>query len=190
MSNRVSKAVLLCEDQEHQRLVFAFLKRCGIKNPGRIVRARVASLMRAGGNIGWVLDELPKELRAFRNRQSKANSLLIVVADADDCSVQDRRAQLNERVRQAKLEPLRTGESVALLIPKRNVETWIRYLLAEEVTETDDYKSSKPIGKDEFRKAADRLYDLSRPNAARDPKCPPALGEALPAWCMIGDCLR
>lgn len=190
MSDRVSKAVLLCEDQEHERLVFAFLKRCGIRSPGRLVLPRIASELRSGGNVGWVLEEFPKELRAFRNRQSKAKSLLIVVVDADNQSVTDRRNQLNDRAQQADLESAKASESVAILVPKRHVETWIRFLLGEYVTEVDDCKANQQLSKDQFRQAADRLYELSRANAVVEPDCLSSLVESLPVWRMIGDCLK
>src|SRR5947209_5988516 len=110
MSNRVSQAVLLCEDQEHERLVIAFVKQCGIRKPYDSIVPKVASKLRAGGNVGWVLDEFPKELRSIRNRQKKAESLLIVVIDADNSTVDERRGELNERAQRAGLDPIRPDD--------------------------------------------------------------------------------
>jgi hypothetical protein len=164
MSSRVSKAVLLCEDQQHQRLAIAFLKQCGIKNPGRILTSKVASQLKEGGNVGWVMDEFPRERRAFRQRQVKAETLLIVMIDADKGSVEDRRKELNERAERAGLKPIGPDESVALLVPKRHIETWIRALLDDTVTEEDDCKTKAPATKEELRQAAQRLHEWSRPN--------------------------
>jgi hypothetical protein len=190
MSSRVSKAVLLCEDQEHERLVIAFLKQCGIRSPGRVLRLRVASKLRAGGNIGWVLDEFPNELRVFRSRQTKAESLLIVVIDADNASVENRRRELNERAERAGLEPIQKDEAIALLVPKRHIETWIRALLGDTVKEDDICKTNKSLTKEEVRQAAQRLYEWSRPNAAPGLTCVLSLSTSLPAWRMIESRLR
>lgn len=191
MSSRVSKAVLLCEDQQHQRLVIAFLKQCGIKNPGRILTSKIASQLREGGNVGWVMDEFPRELRAFRQRQqAKAETLLIVMIDADNGSVEERRRELNERAERAGLKPIGPKESVALLVPKRHIETWIRALLDDTVTEDDDCKTKTPTTKEGLRQAAQRLHEWSRANAVPGPNCVPSLAAALPAWRMIGSRLQ
>jgi hypothetical protein len=189
MSSRVSKAVLLCEDQEHERLVIAFLKQCGVRSPGRILRSRVASKLKAGGNVGWVLDEFANELRTFRNRQKKAESLLIVVIDADNASVEDRRRELNERAQRAGIDTIGPDE-IAVLIPNRHIETWIRALLGDVVSEHDDCKTNKAPTKEELRKAAARLFEWSRPHAAIGSSCVPSLSMALPTWQMIGSRLR
>ncbi len=190
MSSRVSKAVLLCEDQAHVRLTTAFLKKCGIEGLDRILRPRVASRLRAGGNIGWVLDEFPGELRASRNRQKKAETLLIVMIDADHASVADRRRELNECAKKAGLEPIGADESVAILIPKRHIETWIRALLGHNVTEEEICKTNAAATKEEVRQAAEQLFAWSRPNAEPGPSCVPSLVEALPTWHRLGSRFR
>lgn len=186
MSSRVSQAVLVCEDQEHQRLVLAFLKQCGVRSPSRILTSKVASQLMEGGNVGWVMDEFPNELRAFRKRQqTKAETLLIVMVDADKGSVEDRLKEFKEHAEQAGQVPVGSKESVALLVPKRHVETWIRALLNETVTEDDDCKTRMHASKEELRQAAQRLYEWSRPNAVPGPSCVPSLSAALPIWQMI-----
>jgi hypothetical protein len=184
MSNRVSKAVLLCEDQGHERLVIAFLKQCGVHSPGRILIRRVASRLRAGGNVGWVMDEFPKELRAFRQRQTRAETLLIVVIDADDVSIDDRRRELNDRATRAGLAACFPDE-IALIVPKRHVETWIQALLGEQVTEESNCKSGKPPSDQSIHSAARRLHEWSLPNARPGSNCVVLLSAALPTWRMI-----
>jgi hypothetical protein len=183
MNSRVSKAVLLCEDQRHESFLIAYLKQCGVRSPGRVLTARVASKLRQGGNVGWVLDEFPKELRAIRKRH--ARSLLIVMVDADDGAVADRRRQLNERAQKADLEPLDNEDPVALLVPKRHVETWIRALLGERVNEEQDCKANKPPAKSELRQASDCLYQWVRLNAVPGPTCIPSLEAAFATLRMI-----
>lgn len=107
--------------------------------------------MQYGGNVGWVLARFPSELHACRQRHKKANTLLIVIVDADRLTVDERRRELMERVTLDGYEAIGTSEPVVVLIPKRHVETWIRVLLGEAVTEEDDCKKSKKLKTEEVR---------------------------------------
>jgi hypothetical protein len=190
MSNRVSQIVLLCEDQQHHRFVIAFLKQCGIRNPDRMVRALVASQLMQGGNVGWVLEKFPQELRRYRKRQKKAKSLLVVMVDADNGTVEDRRSEFADRAKSSGLTPHEEKESVVLLIPKRHVETWILCLLGNTVTEEEDCKTRKRPTKVELREASIKLYEWSRPNAQPDATgVVPSLLRAIPEWNKIANCL-
>lgn len=186
MSDRVSQTIVLCEDEAHQRLTKAYLRRCGLPAEPPMVKWLVASWETQGGNDAWVLSRFPRELQACRQRNKKARTLLIVLIDADNNSVDDRRRQLVERAQSDGLEDWGNNEPVVLLIPKRHIETWIRALLGETVTEEDDCKSWKPTDKEAFRRAAQTAFDWSRPNATIGPTCVPSLKAALPEWKKIG----
>ena len=80
--------------------MYAYLKRCGIKYD-RVLTTIAASRLVAGGNVTWVLDKFPEELRAVRSRQTKAETLLIVMLDADKGTVEDRQIELAGRVKRA-----------------------------------------------------------------------------------------
>jgi hypothetical protein len=188
MNDRVSRIVLLCEDQRHQQLVFAYLHRCGCKNPERIVRPRVASREKHGGNVGWVLDEFPKELEACRKRQTRVNTLLIVFVDADTLTVEARRRQFRDRLKAMKHKSLTEKDPVVLLIAKYHVETWICALLGQSVSEEEDCKKRK-FTKEEIHQAAKTLHAWSRENAAPQSSHVPSLMSALPGWRMISDSL-
>jgi hypothetical protein len=185
MSDRVSQIVLLCEDQRQQQLVFAYL-RSSRKNPERLVRPRVASQERHDGNIGWVLDEFPKELHACRQRQKKAQTLLVVFIDADDLSPDARRRQLLDRLKKLDMQSLTDEDPVALLIAKRHVETWICALHGEGVSEDDDCKAKMKFTREAIRAAADALYAWRRKNASPGSTCVPSLTAALSEWRKIG----
>jgi len=162
MSDRVSETILLCEDDEHERLTKAYLKKCGQRSQAPTVRSIVAS--EQGGNDAWVLNRFPKELHACRQRLKRTGKTrLIVLIDADKYSAEDRRRQLLERATAAGLAELAPNEPVALLIPKRNIETWIRALLGEKVNEEQDCKTSHRPSKDQIRQAVEKLYEWSRP---------------------------
>lgn len=186
MSDRGCKFVLLCEDRTHERFFKAYLKQCRDPNPERNVRPLVASLQQHGGNVGWVLDQFPSELQACRNRRRQVRELLVVLVDADDYTVERRRGQLLDRLKQTRHEEFGVDEPAMLLIPRRHIETWICALLGETVTEEDDCKRHKEFKKDELRQAAQTLHKWSRPNATPGPTCVPSLEIALPDWHRIG----
>jgi len=184
MSEVVSQFVLLCEDQMHERMVRAYMRICGYESLERRIVRLVASEMTSGGNSGWVLDEFPKQLNACRKRQAK--TLLIVLLDVDTFTVEDRRRQLNERLKASEFEPLRSDDPLSLLLPKRHVETWIRSLNGEEVSEEDDCKAHRAPDKKVVRDAARILYEWSRTTAVVGDTCVPSLRESLAEWRKIG----
>jgi hypothetical protein len=186
MSERVSQFVVLCEDEMHERLTKAYMRKCGLRAQEPFVRSLVGSKMQAGGNVGWVLNEFPRQLHACRQRSKKAKTLLIVVVDADELTVEDRQRQLSQRVHAQGHDPFGSNEPAVLLIPKRHIETWIRALLGETVTEDQDCKMTRPPAKLEVRVAAGTLWDWSRAGASLGPTCVPSLAASLPSWRRIG----
>lgn len=133
-----------------------------------------------GGNVGWVLREFAKELEACRRRHAThANTMLIVVADADDYSVAERRAHLNAS------SEIRADDPVVVLIPKRHIETWIRAALGEAVNETDDYKKPE-LKKSAVRQAAGQIHGWARQNPNPGSTCVDSLRTAFPEWRTIG----
>lgn len=184
MSERVSETVLLCEDDMQARLVRAFMKVSGVQT--RTLRERIASELEQGGNCRTVLNRFPEELRACRKRhQAKAKTHLIVMIDADDLSVDDRRRELLDELNKLDMASLNEHDSVSLLIPKRNVETWIRALNDEESLEDENYKRSKPPDKSVVRAAARRLHEWVKPDANVGENCVPSLTLSLPEWRKI-----
>jgi hypothetical protein len=186
MNDRVSKTVVLCEDDPQARLVREYMKRCGVPHRPPFVQELVASRMRRGGNIGWVLDRFPQELHACRQRSKKVKTLLVVCVDADDRSTNERRGQLFSRVEAEGYDKCEVADPVVFLIPKRHVETWLCALGGQTVSEDQDCKGQTDVGKANVRAAAHILYDWSRPHAVVGPHCVPSLQAAFPEWRKIG----
>ncbi len=161
------------------------MKLCKKPTSEPIVKALVASRMRFGGGVDWVLNEFPKQLHACRQRQKRAQTQLIVLVDADNFSVEDRHRQLCERLKPAGLEGFGKNEPAVLLIPKHHIETWLCALLGVPVNEDENCKRKKKLKKEDFRKAAETLYDWSRATTP-GPTCVPSLAAALPEWRKIG----
>jgi hypothetical protein len=168
--------VLLCEDDPQEQIVRRYLERCGLRTLPPTLRVRNASREVYGGNVGWVLREFPKEMEACRNRHAAhAKTLLIVVVDADQGTVADRRAQLE----------MKSSDPIVALIPKRHIETWIRAALGDAVNESDSYKNPAPT-KAEIKSAADQIHGWARSVPAPGATCVDSLRESLPAFRTLG----
>ncbi len=161
------------------------MRKCGIVADHTVVE-KVASRMQLGGNDGWVLARFADELHACRQRAKKAKTLLVVLIDADKHTVDERRAELNERLLWADREPILENDPLALLIPRRHIETWISALLGQIVNEAETYKTRTQPSKAQIRNAAQTLFDWARENAHPGQSCVPSLATALPQWRKIG----
>ena len=183
MANRASQTILLCEDDPQERLVRTYLKACGLDTVPPSFVPRNASREVHGGNVDWVRREFPKELRACRHRHAaKAETLLIVVVDADKFEVGERRGHL---LADPADSPVASKDPLVILIPRRHIETWIRAATGKKVNETDDYKNPEPA-KSEIRAAARTIYDWARDQPKPGPTCVPSLHTSFPEWRRVG----
>lgn len=136
MSIRRVRIVLLCEDSQHEAFTRRFLEGMGWNM--RELRVEKGPAAR-GSAEQWVKGKFPAELKVYRQRRQLAASGLIAMIDADMGEVQDRIREF-EAACDAKQIPFRTDvETVAIVVPKRNIETWIHYLNGHQVNEQDDY---------------------------------------------------
>lgn len=168
-----------------RRFARAYMKLCGI-NVDRLVKERVASFEVFGGNEVWVRRQFPVELHACRQRQSRAQTLLVVFLDADTFSPEQRRQQLNLELKKQELDELMPQDPVAILVPRRHIETWICSLCGEKVSEEDDCKKWDKPSKDAIRTAAESAFQRSRKNAKIGESCVPSFAAAVPELCKIG----
>ncbi len=185
MSERVSQIVLLCEDRLQASLVRAYMRRCGLQTKEPLLMPLVASERASGGNVNWVLREFPRQFRACRQRHTHARTLLIVVVDADEGSVDQRHSDLNSALEGARMTPTNPSDPIVILVPKRHIETWIRAANGSDANETDNYKFPPP-GQEQVRGAAQRIQGWARDNPAPDENLLPSLKRSLPEWRKIG----
>jgi hypothetical protein len=169
MSMRRVMIVLLCEDSQHESFVTRFLKTMGWNT--RQMRVEKAPFAR-GSAEQWVRMRFAKEIQTCRIRRAKASTILIAMIDGD-------RKKPVERIRELSDECVRNNilfrdnhEPVAIAVPCRNIETWIRYLDGEQINEDEVYP--KFDQERTCRDAVTRLAGLCR--AERLPNdAPPAL---------------
>ena len=135
MSNFV-EIVILCEDRQQEVFARHFLVSCGV-NPHRI-RVNICPKGELAGEQ-YVREAYPKEAKAYRSRSAYLNISLIVLTDADMKTVSERWKELEKVLGNGGQARRKAAERIAIFIPKRNVETWIHYLMGELVNETDAY---------------------------------------------------
>lgn len=109
--------VVLCEDEQH----FAFARRF-LELLGRPELRQTRKVL--GPGHAGVREKLPNELEMIRKRGDTA--ALLVILDADGHPVEDRKRYVLERCPDDSRPDARTP--VAILVPERNIETWIAWL--------------------------------------------------------------
>ena len=87
------------------------------------------------------------------------SNVLIVVIDADKKTVQERKSQLTEACNATGI-PVRTeNDKLLIFIPKRNIETWIKYFDNNAVDEEQDYAHYLNVHESDCYSAADKMSD-------------------------------
>jgi hypothetical protein len=157
MADRYTQVMILCEDLMHLNFVRRYLILHGVES--RRIRGKVAPSGRGSG-AQYVIANYPVEVKALRSRPHVRAGLLAVV-DADTFSVEERFRQLEQSLGQPGRED---GERIGLLAPKRNLETWMFFLLGNAVNEEDDYK--KRVSPSEMKQAVAAFGNLCPRKAA------------------------
>ena len=123
------RITLLCEDSQTDAFVRRFLRRRNFR--GRDIRTLpLPDGSRSGEQ--WVRERYPGELRAIRGCQG---AFLVVVTDADQYSTATRRAQLDAACEEKQIPQRDDCDPVLVIVPRRNIETWLAYLDGTEVDE-------------------------------------------------------
>ena len=137
------RITLLCEDSQTDTFVRRFPRRRKFR--GRDIRT-LPLPHGTGSGEQWVRQRYPVELRAMRAVQ---NAYLIVVTGAYIGSTQARRAQLEAECEREGVPRIREDERVLVIVPRRNIETWLAYLERKDVDESSSPHPS-PIRDFEF----------------------------------------
>ena len=184
MPDHPSTVVILAEGQEDQNLVWHYLKNCTPykKKMGRVTK--VALPANRGCGSQYVRERFPKEVAACRGRH--AQSLLIVITDADNKSAIERERTLHNELTQNHHDAIKAEEPIVILIPKWQVETWIKCLLGESVSESDKNTDKPAVTAMQTITASATLYKWARPNAQVGETCVHSLRSVLQRWLRIG----
>ena len=184
MPERSANKIILVEDTVQQNLVRRYMEQCGHESR----ECRFVPLPARGpGGSGekYVRDQYPHQVQACRSSLGRrATALLVVIVDADMETTQWRATQLSDSLQALGMQARGNDEPIAVLIPKRHVETWIRALLGNCVDEVTDYTRPAPAAK-EIRDAAGELHKWTRPGANPGPTSPASLNASIPEWQKI-----
>jgi hypothetical protein len=136
--------VLLCEDK--QQLVFArhFLEKRGFDK--RKIIPLIPSVAQSGEQ--FVRESYLSEVKKYRQKCNHLAISLIVMTDADNLSVKQRLNQLSSILQENNLPDRQKEEAIAIFIPKRNIETWIGYLIKGEKVNEEDKKTYNKLLKE------------------------------------------
>ncbi len=173
MSNRVDIA-LLCEDENHEQFIKKFL-RLKHRNYRRVFPKAYKS-GNSGGvqpNNAFVLNRAITEIAATRKVPPKR--ALILVIDGATRGLVNRRDDIAQRLKAEDKPLLSDKERIALIVPCRNIETWIHHFAGEITDETQVYSKREhdvKTGAEAFADwvsdgNADEVADLPALNAAR-----------------------
>ncbi len=174
MSKRHAQIVILMEDKQQRAFVTRLLQGLGY------AKHKLRPLpLPAGEGAGeqYVREHYAEQVRELRRRSSHVHLGFVIVLDADTGEVAERQRQLAAELKSAGLDPRTPGERIVHLIPRRNIETWIAYLLAQKVTETDVYP--RLAGREsDCQPAVNRFLHLYHSNQPIPEDCPPSLATA------------
>ena len=164
------RVTLLCEDSQTDSFVRRFLRRRNV--PSRDIRT-LPLPHGAGSGEQWVRQRFPVELRAIR---AVKNAYLIVVTDADIGPTQARRAQLEAECEREGIPRRREDDRVFVIVPRRNIETWLAYLDGSDVDESRSYP--RLSRERDCAAHAKNLYRMCHETQRLREPAPPSLREA------------
>jgi hypothetical protein len=148
--------LILCEDKNSYCFIYRFLIEKGIGR--REIRHHKPHKEGDGSGESWVCEHYPDALNIAR----KTKQPLVVCTDADAGTVEERIAGLNSKCRKDKISPRKSDDPVALIIPKWNIETWIKHLNGEDVHEDRKYQGSHEADGEKCKSAVNKLIENCR----------------------------
>jgi hypothetical protein len=173
MSKRYAQAVVLTEDKQQRAFVTRLLQKLSYKNELRVLPLPAGQ----GSGEQYVREQYALQVHEVRRRSTHLKLALVVAIDANSGEVMERQRQLAVQLKAAEQEPRDPDERIVHLIPRRNIETWIWYLMGQQVNETDTYQRLKLEG--DCQRAVNRLAELYRSSQPLPEGCPPSLVAAL-----------
>jgi hypothetical protein len=133
MNRRYTSVIVRCEDIQQRVFLYRYLIEKGI-GP-REIQVRFSP---GGDAKHWVRQQHVIEVRALRSKPHLSIAL-VTMLDADDRTVADRKQELDEALVAGGQQRRDPDDRIAVLVPRRNIETWIHRLEGNVVNESDCY---------------------------------------------------
>jgi len=137
MSDRYTQVAVCCEDLQQRCFVYRYLTRKGLK--ARRIRFRKCPAGKGGDAKQFVRVNHVAEVKAMRAKPH-LRAGVIAILDADKATVAQRKAELDNTLQEEGQRPRHASERIAVVVPRRNIETWIHALLGEAVDEATSYR--------------------------------------------------
>ena len=180
MSERIANIIILAEDQEQQNLIRRYLLKVGHSSRTFRLEALPGDAT-CGSQFGR--ERFADQVLACRGILGKKTScLLIVMTDADNLTVIDRERELSAQLSRVNIDAISENEPIIILIPKWQVETWIKCLLGKVMDEDDKKSDQPPVNPADVKQASEILYQWTRNGATIPNICVPSLRNAIPKW--------
>jgi hypothetical protein len=137
MAKQAAEYVILCEDRLQAVFVRTYLTARGIDR-NRIV-TRFAPRGKGSGEQ-FVRDQYALQVAAHRIAAARRSAVLIVVIDADKATVRNRLSQLDRVLDAGGHRRRADDERIGIFVPKRSIETWIRFAAGKDTDEASSYR--------------------------------------------------
>jgi len=170
MSKRKVSLVICCEDKQQECFARRFLK--GVSWDYRQLFFRMSPDSKGSGEQ-WVREKFAKELNIYHTKQW--TYAIIAIIDGDTKGVEGRITQFNNICREKRVPVRSNNDAVAIIVPTRNIETWIHYLNGETVDEKTVYP--KLEFESECQPAVENLVTMCKGNGLSQ-DAPPSLHSA------------
>lgn len=132
--NKQRQYLVLCEDKQQQYFVRHFLKECNIIGP----KVSFEPLPKEGSGEQYVRENYIKVLKKSRSKNRAITA--VVVIDADTKTVTERIDQLKRKCATENIPERNEADTLMILVPKRNIESWIEYYSSGHANESDTYR--------------------------------------------------
>lgn len=136
MSSKRVDTIILCEGDQDEAFLRRLIER--VSPSGQSPRVEKSPKARGSGE-SWVIRRFPHELKALRRATAHRSARLVVMVDGDGGTHQSRRMRIEDECLRAGVDPPAADEPVFILVPCRNIETWIAYLGGQAVDEIATY---------------------------------------------------
>lgn len=140
MTKRNVRVTLICEDKQQSTFAREYLRLCGFDTNLKKMKLVISPIGRGSGEQ-FVRERFVSEIDSFRSKMSYSSSgmVLIFMLDADKIDVHQHLQAFDNLLEAQKMDKRHQFEKIAIIIPKRNIETWIHYLQGHSVNESDAY---------------------------------------------------
>jgi hypothetical protein len=164
MPSKPAEIIVRCEDLQQRVFIYRCLRNKGFS--GRTIQIKHSP---AGDAKRFVLSQYPTQVKALRSAPHVCKALVSML-DADVRTVEEMKREHDKALEESRQEPRAEGERIAILVPRRNIETWIHHLHGATVNETDVY----PRFRGEERKCAPAAMEFARrcPHEMRETDLP------------------